>query len=131
MASIVTEIKNIITSHLRGSLFGMEIYGQHEIAISDGITVLIVTGASRFERYGCVTVYHPTHGKWQATLLSAHHCGKPSLVMSADEIRENITRVPSQDFVYRVYGGERPNTTIEEAQSKLIAEAVARGLAIN
>lgn len=130
MASTATEIKNVMTSHLRRGLFGMEIYGQHEISmgLDNPPCIIEVHGASRFERYGVVIVYHPTFGKWQAALLSARHCGRPALVLSADEIRANIARIPSQDFIYKVYGGEKPNTTIEQAQSQLIREAVIAGL---
>lgn len=113
MASTATEIKNIITSHLRRAMFGMEIYGRHDIAGFDGkqdtVTVIEVYAASRYERYGIVRVYHPTHGKWQATLLSEHHCGKPVQVFTAEDIRASIAVTPSQDFVYRVYGGEKPD----------------------
>ena len=132
MAKIETEIKNLINSHLRGELFGMEIYGQHEKVIFDGkqdrSLVIVVRGASRFERYGTVTVYHPNFGKWQATLLSENHCGKPHLIMSLEDVRAEIARIPAQDFAYRVFGGEKPDGTIEENQSRLIAEAVKRGL---
>lgn len=132
MASTATEIKNLINSHLRRSMFGMEIYGQHEHNIFDGkenrTLVLEVRGANRFMRHGVVTVYHPLFGKWQASLLSEHHCGKPVQTMTVEEIRKNISRIPSQDFIYKVYGGSRPDTTIEQAQSDLIQEAVERGL---
>jgi hypothetical protein len=116
MASIATEIKNIIASHLRRTLFGMEIYGRHEDTIFDGkedrVLILEVTGASRFERYGCVVVYHPTFGKWQATLLSEHHSGKPVQVLTTEEIQEALrtATAPSPDYIYKVYGGEKPNT---------------------
>lgn len=116
MASTTTEIKNIISSHLRGTLFGMEIYGRHESAIFDGkeerTLIFEVTGATRFERYGRVVVYHPTFGKWQATLLSEHHCGKPVQVLTTEEIQEElkIARTASPDYIYKVYGGEKPST---------------------
>jgi hypothetical protein len=114
MASITTEIKNLIMSHLRRSMFGMEIYGRHEHTIFDGkedrTLIIEVKGASRFERYGCVVVYHPTFGKWQAALLSEHHCGKPVQVLTAEEIQQSIKVTPSPDFIYKVYGGEKPNT---------------------
>jgi len=110
MTSTATEIKNTITSHLRRRLFGLEVYGQHEIPMGQGNPpcIIEVRGANRFARYGVVIVYHPTFGKWQATLLSEHHCGKPVLVMTTDEIRVNAARTPSADFIYRVYGGEKP-----------------------
>jgi hypothetical protein len=113
MASITTQIKNAITSHLGGSLFGKDIYGRHEYTIyqhGDHTMVIEVTGASRFERYGRVVVYHPFYGKWQAALLSEYHCGKPVQVLTVEQIRENIAHTPSQDFIYKIYGGEKPNT---------------------
>ena len=117
MTSTATEIKNIITSHLRRGLFGMEIYGQHEHTIFDGkqdrALILQAVGANRFMRHGVVTVWHPTFGKWQATLLSDHHCGKPVQVFTAEQIRADAARVPSYDFIYKVYGGTAP--TAEES----------------
>ncbi len=111
MASIATEIKNIIISHLSSHMFGMEIYGRHEHKIFDGkqerILILEVTGATRFERYGRVVVYHPTFGKWQATLLSEYHCGKPVQVFTVEQIQESIKTTPTQDYIYKVYGGEK------------------------
>ncbi len=109
-----TEIKNLMASHLNRKLFGMEIYGQHEHTIFDGkqdrVLIIEVTGATRFERYGCVIVYHPTFGKWQARLLSEYHTGKPIQVLTTEQIQESIKIAPSQDFIYKVYGGEKPNT---------------------
>lgn len=114
MASVTTEIKNLIASHLRRSMFGMEIYGRHEHTIFDGkqdrVLIIEVTGASRFERCGRVVVYHPVFGKWQATLLSEHHSGKPVQVLTTEQIQEAIKASPTQDFIYKVYGGEKPNT---------------------
>lgn len=111
MSNTQTEIKNLMASHLTRKMFGMEIYGQHEITVSDGrvdlVCVIEVRGASRFERYGSFVVFHPLFGKWQATLLSEHHTGKPVQVLTADEIRENLKTVASKDFVYKVYGGEK------------------------
>lgn len=103
-----TEIKNLMASHLRRQMFGMEIYGQHEVAMGDLVCVIEVRGPNRFERYGSFMVYHPLFGKWQATLLSVHHTGKPVQVFTADEIRENLKTAESKDFIYKVYGVEKP-----------------------
>ena len=109
--SIQTEIKNLMASHLSRKMFGMEIYGQHEIKVTDGqndfVCVLDVRGAGRFDRYGTFAVYHPLFGKWQASLLSEHHTGKPVQVLTADQIRDSLKTNQSQDFIYRVYGVEK------------------------
>lgn len=104
MTSEATQIKNLIISHLRGATFGMEIYGQHEIKVFDrvdGVCVIEVNGPQRWERYGQVIVYHPRLGKWAATLLSEHHCGKPVQAFTAEEIRAMTTRSP---MVVKVFG---------------------------
>ena len=115
MTTAITAIKNLIASHLRGTLFGMDIYGQHELSMFDGkaecIGIIEVRGPSRFERYGTVTVYHPWLGKWIANLLSEHHAGKPVLVLSVEEIKANIAQTRTADFIYKVYGGETPAET--------------------
>lgn len=129
MSNVVTEIKGTIMSHLRGGLFGKNIYGQHEHTIFDGkqnrTLIIEVVGANRFARYGVVTVYHPTFGKWQASLLSAHHCGKPVQVMTTEQIQESIRTTPSHDFIYKVYGGELPNMEqVRQEREQAIANAL-------
>lgn len=103
-----TEIKRLMTSHLTRGLFGLEVYGQHEIPMGDLVCVIEVRGPSRFERYGSFVAFHPIFGKWQATLLSARHTGKPVQVLTADQIRENLKTAASKDFIYKVYGVEKP-----------------------
>ncbi len=111
--STATSIKNLIASHLRGGLFGMAIYGRHEIPMHDGtqdrICVIEVSGKTRFERYGRVAVYHPLYGKWIATLLSEHHTGKPIQVLTLEQITAEMMRVRTEDFVYKVYGVTPPD----------------------
>jgi hypothetical protein len=112
-----TKIKNIIESHVRGAMFGLNIWGQHEIPTHDTITLIEVCGPSRFERYGSATVYHPTLGKWLCDLhtsdrrsAGAHLRGTPRLVMGADEIKAALAGHRSPlEALYRVYGVPIPD----------------------
>ena len=127
MASITTEIKNTMASHLQRRMFGMEIYGQHRSAFFDGkenrMSVIEVKGPSRFERHGVVILWHPHYGKWQATLLSEHHTGKPVQVLTADAVKEYAAKTRTSDFIYEIYQIEAPECkpvvwdTYWEAQS--------------
>lgn len=109
-AKPATEIKNAIASHLRRHACGETIYGLFEFPFFDGqenrSIVIDVHRASRFERYGTITIYHPVFGKWVANLLSDVRAGTPRQAFTADEIRENLKTAKSADFIYRVYGGE-------------------------
>ena len=112
MASEATAVKNIIISHLRRSMFGMEIYGQHEIAVFDrgeGVCVIEVNRPNRWDRYGQVILYHPAFGKWVASLLSESHCGKPVQAFTADEIRAEPTRSP---MIAKIFGNNLDTTPV-------------------
>jgi len=105
MSKPSTQIKNIVVSHLRGALFGIPTKGMHEIATHDSITAIECYGASRFERYGTATVYHPELGKWRVSLDASgqHVRGTPVQAMTADAIRAALAAQESLEVLYRVY----------------------------
>jgi hypothetical protein len=134
MASQATEIKNAITSHLRRTMYGENIYGCFEsTGLYDGknmLTMVIdVFPKSRFEKYGSVIIYHPVFGKWIANLLSEHHCGKPVQAFTTEQIRDEINKgmghVVGGGVIYKVYGGA-PMTEEQarERTERMIREAL-------
>jgi hypothetical protein len=110
MTSETTHIKNLITSHLRGALFGMEIYGQHKIACgTNQYCVLQLHGSSRFEKYGSVVVYHPLFGKWLGTLNGKYLRGTPVQVFTVEQICAQPTRSP---MIAEIYGIELDTSVV-------------------
>lgn len=108
-----TQIKSIIESHLRRQLFGMTVYGSFEIPTHDTFTLIEVRGATRFEKYGTATVYHPAFGKWIVTLhdirRSVYIRGTPRQVLTAEEIKTYIAEQRTLlDSLYRVYDVPMP-----------------------
>lgn len=111
MSKPATQIKNIIESHLRGGLFGMNIWGIYEIPTHESVTVVECRGPSRFERYGSAAVYHPTLGKWVVSLDGPHLRGTPKQAMTAEEICGHLAETRSQmTALYRVYDVPMPET---------------------
>ena len=114
-----TQIKNIMESHLQRHMFGLDIWGQHEIATHDTFTLIHVQGPTRFERYGTIVVSHPELGQWICTIHTgssqrdgAFLRGTPRLRMTTDEIKAAITTVrTSIAALYRVYAVPRPEST--------------------
>jgi len=111
MAKESTEIKNLIISHLRGGMFGMEVYGEHEIACHDGaqkrVCVIQVNQPNRWDRYGQIVVYHPMFGKWLANLDNKSLRGMPMQAFTVAEICAQPTRSP---MIARVFGVELDTT---------------------
>lgn len=116
MGNPTSAIKNLIVSHLRGTLFGMNVYGCQKIDMGDRCAYIEISAPSRFEVYGQVVVYHPDHGKWVGSVTCAKFPevgvwlrGTPRQAMSADEIKAAIGAVLSlADYLYEVYGVPRP-----------------------
>lgn len=113
MAKESTQIKNIIQSHLQRQLFGMTVYGSFEILTHDTFTLIEISRATRFEKYGTATVYHPAFGKWIATLhdtqRNVYMRGTPRQVLTAEEIKTYIAEQRTLlEPLYRVYDVPMP-----------------------
>jgi hypothetical protein len=110
MSNPATQIKNLITSHMRRDLFGMPVYGQHELPMTtdDGsaaVCILIVSAPNRFD-YGQIVIFHPMFGKWLSNGTPRGGWGKPVQAMTADQVRACIADGSTRaDYLTKVYGG--------------------------